>query len=82
MPRLLAKYDWPVVVHELRQRACQTQAEFAAAVGCSVSTVSKWERRETTPAPRQRRRMEGIGVAVGYPPATWPEESKQAVLFE
>lgn len=81
MPRLTDKYDWPKVVFLLRERRSQTQAEFAESVGCSVSTVSKWERGETAPVPKQRRRMEALGVEAGVPPSGWPEELRQAGLF-
>jgi transcriptional regulator with XRE-family HTH domain len=81
MPRLPVKYDWPEVVLHLRERRSQTQAEFAAELGCSVSTVSKWERRETVPAPKQRRRMEALGTEAGFPASEWPEESKQTPIF-
>ena len=81
MPRLSDKYDWPKVVFLLRERRSQTQAEFAGSVGCSVSTVSKWERGETTPIPKQRRQMEALSAEAGLAPSEWPEESKQAALF-
>lgn len=69
-------------VRVLRDRRSQTQAEFAADLGCAVSTVSKWERRETVPAPKQRRRMEAMGTEAGFPASEWPEESKQTNLFQ
>lgn len=82
MPRLPVKYDWPRVVLLVRERRSETQAEFADALGCSVSTVSKWERGETVPAPKQRRRMEAMGVEAGLPSAEWPHETRQTNLFD
>lgn len=82
MPRLAPLHDWPRVIHLLRTRLNQTQAEFAAAVGCGESTVSKWERGETAPATRHRRQLEGMGAASGYPASEWPEATNQALLFE
>ena len=82
MPRLPIKYDWPKVVFELRRRSSQSQAEFALAADCSVSTVSKWERGQGLPAPKQLRRVEELGTATGFPPAQWPDASKQGHLFE
>lgn len=81
MPRLPVKYDWPKVVMLLRTRRSQSQAEFAESVGCSVSSVSKWERRETAPSPKQRRRIEALSAEAGVAPADWPEESGQTYLF-
>lgn len=77
MPRLPIKYDWPRVVLELRQRSTLSQADFARAVGCSLSTVSKWECGQTLPAPKQLRRVEEYGMAVGFLPAAWPEAPAQ-----
>jgi transcriptional regulator with XRE-family HTH domain len=82
MPRLPVRHDWSRVVLYLRERHNQTQAEFGNALGCSASTVSKWERGETVPAPKQRRRMEGLGTEVGFPPSDWPEKSRQTSLFD
>lgn len=81
MPRLQINCDWPKVVLELRQRSRKSQAEFAAAVSCSLSTVSKWERGQTLPLPRQLRQVEEFGSALGFPPSDWPEVSKQTSLF-
>lgn len=81
MPRLQINFDWPKVVLELRQRSRKSQAEFAVAVSCSLSTVSKWERGQTLPLPRQLRQVEEFGSALGFPPSDWPEASKQARLF-
>ncbi len=81
MPRLPIRYDWPQVVLLLRERRNESQVDFARTLECSSSTVSKWERGECVPAPRQRRRMEALGVEIGWPTSEWPEESKQEELF-
>lgn len=72
VPRLRAVYDWATVVHELRTRMSKSQPEFAVAVGCSPSSVSKWERGETVPIPKQRRELERIGREASYPSTEWP----------
>jgi len=60
-----------------------SQLEFAQALGCSVSTVSKWERGESTPLPKQRRRLEAIGAEIGFCPSDWPaEERREPTLFD
>lgn len=81
MPRLPVKYDWPRVVLDLRTRSTLSQASFADAVGCSLSTVSKWECGQTLPAPKQLKRVEDFGTSIGFPPADWPEASPQERLF-
>lgn len=81
MPRLPVPYDWPFVVLELRKRSTLSQADFAKAIGTSLSIVSKWECGQNEPFPKQLRRVEEYGVSIGYPPAEWPEKSKQAPLF-
>lgn len=81
MPRLPPTFDWPQVVLVLRERRNQTQAEFAESLGCSVSTVSKWERGETSPAAKHRRKMDELGNDVGYPASGWPEREQQTQLF-
>ena len=82
MPRLVPHYDWKEIVYRLRALRRESQAEFATVVGCSVSTVSKWEQGATaTPAPRQQRRLEELAIAAGYPPSQWPELDAQQPLF-
>lgn len=76
MPRLPVRYDWSQVVFELRERRRETQVEFAGTLGCSVSAVSKWERGETAPAAKHRRRMAEMGEHAGYPDSTWPETAE------
>ena len=82
MPRLAHFHDWPKVVFELRTRRKETQGEFATAMGCAESTVSKWERGETAPKATHRRVMEKMGADCSYPSSDWPEESKQTPLFQ
>lgn len=82
MPRLPVRYDWPRVVLLLRDGRSQTQAEFAHAMGCSVSTVSKWERGETAPTAKHRRAMEAMSEELGISLGDWPEPSKQTALFQ
>lgn len=81
MPRLALLHDWPRVVFTLRSRRNETQGEFAKALDCAESTVSKWERGETAPKATHRRVMEKMGADCGYPSSDWPEESKQPPLF-
>ena len=80
MPRLTTPYDWKLVVFQIRQLRRETQAELADALDCSVSTVSKWEQGQTTPAPRQRRRLEEYAVEAGFPPSHWPEDVQQPLF--
>lgn len=82
MPRLPAKYDWSRVVYLLRERLSQSQAEFAATVGCALSTVSKWEQGATNPAPRQRRRLRKIGDEVEFPVSVWPPTNSENKSFD
>lgn len=81
MPRLRTPYLWTEIVFELRSRSSTTQVELASMLGCSVSTVSKWERGETTPIARQQRKMDEIGRQLGYPRTQWPRRSEQRRLF-
>jgi len=81
MPRLRTPYLWTEIVHELRLRSSVTQAELAEALGCAVSTVSKWERGETTPVARAQRKMDELGRQLGYPRPSWPRKGEQRRLF-
>jgi|GEM_PF-2853241 len=81
MPRLPVPYDWPNVVLELRKRSTLSQADFAKAIGSSLSIVSKWECGQNEPFPKQLRRVEEFGASIGYPPSDWPKKSNQALLF-
>jgi transcriptional regulator with XRE-family HTH domain len=82
MPRLPVRHDWKEVVIRLRERRTESQVEFARSVGCSVSTVSKWECGATVPGLRQRRALEKVGEDLGWGPAMWPDLSKQGTLFD
>ncbi len=81
MPRLTSTYDWPKVVFQLRSRRNESQAVFAEAVGCSESTVSKWEQGRAQPQPRHRKKLEEIGEESGHPMVRWPLKSSQEPLF-
>ena len=81
MPRLTATYDWKSVVYQLRTQRNESQVDFASAVGCSESTVSKWEQGRSEPQPRHRRRLEELGSESQYPPNDWPLADNQEQLF-
>jgi len=81
MPRLPIRHDWSQVVLLLRERRQESQAEFAGTLGCSLSSVSKWERGEAVPGPRHRRRMEALGEALGLPSSEWPENRSRLRLI-
>lgn len=49
-------------LREVRQAAGKNQTEVAAAVGVDRTTLGKWERGESTPAPRQRQ---ALALALG-----------------
>lgn len=61
-----------MVVLTVRERRSCTQVEFAAALGRSVVSVSKWEWGENSPSARLRRALERMAVEVGYPAYEWP----------
>lgn len=82
VPRLPSHHDWPRVVLLLREQRNESQVEFAGALRCSPSTVSKWERGECVPSPKRRRELKAMGEAVGLPPAGWPDVSRQEQLFD
>jgi transcriptional regulator with XRE-family HTH domain len=82
MPRLPTRFDWARIILELRVLRNESQVEFAAAVGCAPSTVSKWEREQCVPSPKQRRRLETIGGEIGHGRDDWFVKSKQEQLFE
>ena len=71
MPRLAATYEWTAVVYELRSRRSESQADFAAVVGCSESTVSKWEQGRSDPQFCYRKTLEGVGAKSGYLCSQW-----------
>ncbi len=73
MPRLRPTFDWPQVVLVLREKRNQTQSEFARSLGCSLSTVSKWERGESCPVAKHRRKLDQFGDDAGFPASEWPE---------
>ena len=81
MPRLRTTFLWPEIVFELRTRSSTTQVELASMLGCSVSTVSKWERGESRPVARQQRKLDELGRQLGYPRSAWPREGEQRRLF-
>ena len=53
------------LVHELRQRVGLSQEKFAAKLGVTFSTVSRWERQKALPSPmafdRMRELLEKMG---------------------
>ncbi len=82
MPKLPATYEWEKVVFELRSRRSESQAAFASVIGCSESTVSKWEQGRSDPQPRHRKKLEDLGTESGYPSGAWPLKSRQAPIFQ
>ena len=77
LPRLPPTHDWTAVVLTVRERKSLTQAEFAAALGCSVFSVSKWECGENAPSARHRRALELMATEVGYPVSEWPAAARR-----
>jgi putative transcriptional regulator len=53
------------LVYELRQRVGLSQEKFAAKLGVTFSTVSRWERQKAMPSPmafdRMRQLLEKMG---------------------
>lgn len=53
------------LVYELRQRVGLSQEKFAAKLGVTFSTVSRWERQKAMPSPmafdRMRKLLEKMG---------------------
>jgi DNA-binding transcriptional regulator YiaG len=48
------------LVHELRQRVGLSQEKFAAKLGVTFSTVSRWERQRAMPSPMAFDRMKEL----------------------
>ena len=56
--------DVGAALREARRRAGQSQAEAAARVGVTQSTISKWELGATVPSRASAARLRAIGVDV------------------
>ena len=57
--------DWANTVRQLRRARRQTQAQFAAALGTTQATVSRWEAGRQGPDREQSRAIAALG---GHPP--------------
>ncbi|MBD2075492.1 helix-turn-helix transcriptional regulator [Phormidium sp. FACHB-592] len=53
------------LVHELRQRVGLSQEKFAAKLGVTFSTVSRWERQKAMPSPMAFDRMKELLERMG-----------------
>lgn len=72
---LYAMVDWAVTVRRLRQERRQTQAQFAASLGTTQATVSRWEAGKQGPDREQSRAIAALGGQATVPPGTeapWP----------
>ena len=54
-------------IGELRRRLKMTQAEFAHAIGVTVSTVNRWENGHIEPSRLARKAIEGLASQVSAP---------------
>ena len=54
-------------VRALRQHLHQTQEHFGALVGCTVSTVNRWERGFTVPSKMAWAKLREVATANGLP---------------
>ncbi len=68
--------DWAETVRHLRQERRQTQAQFAASLGTTQATVSRWEAGRQSPDREQSRAIAQLATQAGLPgagqEALWP----------
>lgn len=57
--------DVAVLVQDLRQRVGLSQEKFAAKLGVTFSTVSRWERQRAKPSPMAFDRMKELLEKMG-----------------
>jgi putative transcriptional regulator len=64
-PKAIELSSIAALVYELRQRVGLSQEKFAAKLGVTFSTVSRWERQKAMPSPmafdRMRELLEKMG---------------------
>jgi len=74
MPRLESPYRWDIFVFQLRSEHFLgvTQESLARKLNVSVFSVSKWERGEAVPLPKQRNRLKRLASRTGYTEDQWP----------
>ncbi len=67
---------------EVRDARGITQADLAAALNRSASTISNWERGEQAPEPASLRQLaETLGVPLGYFSVPMPDHGPGAIFF-
>jgi putative transcriptional regulator len=57
---LVARADIPRLVRELRERTGLTQEKFAARLGVTFPTVSRWENARAKPSPLALKQIEDL----------------------
>ncbi|GAB4335839.1 MAG: hypothetical protein Kow0089_05770 [Desulfobulbaceae bacterium] len=57
--------DFPRLVRELRQRMGLSQEKFAARLGVTFSTISRWENGRARPSPLALKQVEDLLRSMG-----------------
>jgi len=52
--------NWPTYIKDLRRRLGLTQRQFGAAIGATITTVSRWECGKMKPLPVYQQIIRGL----------------------